>query len=113
MTAPDFRDEDPVWVRYAELIGGGHDKFYEVRIDMDDDGTFWLTKRWGRRPDAGGGQVKPEQYQSLNAAQSVGLDMLGQKILKGYREVERPHGAGLRVFREIGHDYYAEGDEAF
>jgi predicted DNA-binding WGR domain protein len=112
MNAPDFRDEDPVWVRYAELVGDGHDKFYEVRIDMDDDGTFWLTKRWGRRPDAGGGQVKPEPYQALNAAQTVGLNMLGEKLAKGYRETERPYGASQRVVKETGPDYYAD-NEAF
>ena len=39
--------------------------------------------------------------------------MLAEKLRKGYRLADRPHGAGLRVFREIGHDYYAEGDEAF
>jgi predicted DNA-binding WGR domain protein len=113
MSTPDFRDQDPVWVRYAELTGGGHDKFYELTIHLHDDGTFYVQKRWGRRPDAGGGQIKVEPYQSLNAAQTVSLNMLGEKIAKGYRETERPHGAGQRVFREVGHDFYADGDEAF
>jgi predicted DNA-binding WGR domain protein len=113
MSAPDFRNEDPVWVRYAEYTGGGSDKFYEVRIDMDEAGAFWLTKRWGRRPDAGGGQTKPEQYQSLSSAQNAGLTMFGIKLGKGYREVERPWGAGQRVRRESGPDYYAEDTEAF
>jgi predicted DNA-binding WGR domain protein len=111
-TTPDFRTEDPVWVRYAEWIGNGHDKFYEIRIDMDDAGTFWVTKRWGARPDAGGGQIKVESCISLSAAQSVSLDMLGRKLAKGYVEVERPYGAGQRVEREHGADYYAD-DEAF
>jgi len=112
-TAPDFRTEEPVWVRYAEMTRGTHDKFYEVRIDMDDAGTFWLTKRWGRRPDAGGGQTKPEPYQGLNGAQVAGLDMFREKLKKGYVECDRPYGAGLRVEHESGPDYYAEGNEAF
>jgi len=110
---PDFRAEEPVWVRYAECIGGSHDKFYEVRIDMGDDGTFYVTKRWGRRPDAGGGQIKVEPYQNMNAAQAVALNMLNEKRSKGYRETERPFGAGQRVRREYGPDYYAPDTEAF
>jgi len=112
-TTPDFRTEDPVWVRYAEWISAQHDKFYEVRIDMDENGTFWLTKRWGRRPDAGAGQIKVEACQFLNEAQDKGLTMFREKLKKGYVEVERPYGAGQRVARETGADYYVEGTEAF
>jgi hypothetical protein len=39
--------------------------------------------------------------------------MLREKLAKGYREVERPFGAGQRVRREHGPDFYAEGTEAF
>jgi predicted DNA-binding WGR domain protein len=112
MTAPDFREDEPVWVRYAEWISAAHDKFYEIRIDMDDAGAFWLTKRWGRRPDDGGGQVKPEQYQTLSAAQNQGLAKFSEKLKKGYVETARPYGASQRVVHEHGSDYYAD-DEAF
>jgi len=113
MSTPDFRDQEPVWVRYAELIGGGHDKFYEITIHLGDDGTFYVQKRWGRRPDAGGGQIKVEACQALAAAQLTAAGMLREKVRKGYVECERPYGASNKVFKESGHDYYAEGTEAF
>lgn len=109
----DFRFEDPVWVRYAEYIGGGHDKYYEVRIDMDDNGWFVLTKRWGRRPDSGAGQTKTEEYVTINTATQAALSMLAEKIRKGYRECERPWGAGNKVRRENGPDFYDENAQAF
>jgi predicted DNA-binding WGR domain protein len=113
MSTPDFRNEDPVWVRYAEMTSGGHDKFYELTIHLHDDGLFYVQKRWGRRPDAGGGQIKVEYYASLDSAQGIAIGMLREKLAKGYREVERPFGAGQRVRREHGPDFYAEGTEAF
>jgi predicted DNA-binding WGR domain protein len=112
-TTPDFRSEEPAWVKYAEMIGGGHDKFYEVRVDMDDAGLFYVTKRWGRRPDAGGGQIKVESSQSMSYAIGVADGMLAEKLRKGYMLTERPFGASQRVFREVGHDFYAEDTEAF
>jgi len=113
MSTPDFRDQEPAWVKYAEMIGGGHDKFYECRIDMGDDGLFYVTKRWGRRPDAGGGQTKSESSQSMSYAMGVANGMIAEKLRKGYRLTDRPYGAGQRVRREAGPDYYAEGNEAF
>ena len=113
MSTPDFRNEDPTWVRYAEYVGGKHDKFYEARIDMSDDGLFYLTKRWGRRPDAGGGQIKVEVYESLQHAMNTANGIIADKTAKGYSITERPWGAGQRVRRERGPDYYAEGNEAF
>jgi predicted DNA-binding WGR domain protein len=112
-TAPDFREEEPVWVRYAEWISAKHDKFYEIRIDMDETGTFWITKRWGRRPDSGGGQVKTETRQNAGQAQSMAESYFASKVGKGYTEVERPKGASQRVVKETGPDFYAEGVEAF
>jgi predicted DNA-binding WGR domain protein len=112
MTAPDFREDEPAWVRYAEWISAAHDKFYEVRVDMGDDGTFYLTKRWGRRPDSGGGQVKSEVYQSMEQAVNTASAALAGKVAKGYAEVERPYGASQRVVKETGPDYYAD-EEAF
>jgi predicted DNA-binding WGR domain protein len=111
-TAPDFREDEPVWVRYAEWVSTAHDKFYEVRVDMDEDGTFWLTKRWGRRPDSGGGQVKNEVYQSMQQAVNTATAALAGKVKKGYVECDRPLGASQRVVKETGADFYAD-DEAF
>jgi predicted DNA-binding WGR domain protein len=108
----DFRDQEPLWVKYAELIGGGHDKFYEVRIDLTDEGDYCLTKRWGRRPDTGRGQIKPEYYQSMSRAMGVADGMLADKLRKGYLQCERPYGASNQVFREVGNDYYSD-EEAF
>ena len=113
MSTPDFRNEDPVWVKYAEYVGGGSNKFYEVTIHMGDDGAFYLQKRWGARPDSGGGQIKVEPFYSLASAQAHANDIFSQKITKGYYVTERPYGAGQRVRREHGPDYYAEGNEAF
>jgi predicted DNA-binding WGR domain protein len=112
MDTPDFRDTEPVWVQYAEYIGGGSDKFYEVRIDMDDDGLFYVTKRWGRRPDSGAGQIKVESSQSMSYAMGVANGMIEEKVRKGYRVTERPYGASNKVGREYGNDYYAD-EEAF
>jgi predicted DNA-binding WGR domain protein len=113
MTAPDFREDEPDWVRYAEWISAAHDKFYEVRVDMGDDGAFYLTKRWGRRPDAGGGQTKIEVYQQMQQAVSTAAAALAGKVSKGYTECERPYGASQRVVKETGPDYYADDAEAF
>jgi predicted DNA-binding WGR domain protein len=114
MSDHDFRDQEPVWVRYAEYIGGGSDKFYEVRIDMDDNGLFYVTKRWGRRPDTGAGQIKVESSQNMSYAMGVADGMLAEKLRKGYRLTERPRGASNKVFHEQGADYYGDEDaEAF
>lgn len=113
MSTMDFRNQEPVWVRYAEYIGGGHDKYYEVRIDMADDGLFYVTKRWGRRPDSGGGQIKVESSQSMSYAMGVADGMLAEKLRGGYRMVERPLGADNKVRHEYGPDFYDEENEAF
>jgi len=118
--APDFRAEDPVWVRYLEYtgsnpdnLGGTSDKYYEARIDFHTDGLYYLTKRYGARPDSGAGSTKVESYQNLPGAQFAATEILNAKKAKGYREVERPWGAGMKVRRETGADFYAEGNEAF
>jgi predicted DNA-binding WGR domain protein len=112
MSTPDFRDQEPVWVKYAEYIGDGSDKFYEVRIDMGDDGKFYLQKRWGARPDSGAGQIKVETYTTMNAATAMANDIFRQKVRKGYFVSERPLGASNKVAKEYGKDYWTE-DEAF
>jgi len=113
MSTPDFRNEEPVWVRYAINTSPGHDKYYEVRVDMDERAMFLLTKRWGARPDSGGGQIKVEEYQTLHLATQAALGMLTEKIRKGYVETPRPDGASNKVRREYGPDYYDDGAEAF
>lgn len=109
---PDFRNDEPTWVKYAEYVGGGSNKFYEVRVDMGDDGRFYQQKRWGRRPDAGGGQIKVLSYPTLARAVGAADAMLAEKIRKGYRLTDRPKGADNRVAHEYGQDWYAD-DEAF
>lgn len=108
----DFRDQEPLWVRYAEYVGDGSNKFYEVRIDLTDEGEFCLTKRWGARPDTGRGQIKPEYYSGLALATTRANAQLEEKIAKGYQVVARPYAAGNQVFKETGPDYYSD-DEAF
>lgn len=96
----DFRDTEPLWVRYAEFIGGGHDKFYEVRVDLDDDGSFVITRRWGARPDTGVGQIKIERRHQVTQAQGVALTFFLAKVKKGYRECERPLAASGQVAQD-------------
>jgi predicted DNA-binding WGR domain protein len=96
----DFRDQEPLWVRYAEFIGSGSDKFYEVRIDLDDDGDFITTNRWGPRPDQGKGQIKTTVASSLAMAQNLALDKFRAKLRKGYTETERPLAASAQVAQD-------------
>jgi predicted DNA-binding WGR domain protein len=112
MTEQDFRNEEPAWAKYAEYIGSGSNKFYEVTIHLGDDGVFYLQKRWGARPDAGAGQIKVEPNQSLPAAIAAANDIFVQKMRKGYIVTERPQGASNQVVKEYGNDYYSD-EEAF
>jgi predicted DNA-binding WGR domain protein len=105
MDTYDFRDQDPLWVRYADWISTAHDKFYEVRIDLDDSGEFIITRRWGRRPDIGVGQIKTEARHSIEVATRVALEYFNAKIAKGYREAERPYAANSQVAQGYGDDY--------
>jgi predicted DNA-binding WGR domain protein len=100
MSNHDFRDQEPAWVRYAEYVGGGHDKFYEVRVDLADDGSFIITRRWGARPDTGVGQIKTEARHSMTQAVGTALTYFGAKIHKGYRECERPMAASRLVAQD-------------
>ena len=100
MSNHDFRDQEPVWVRYAEYVGNGSDKFYEVRIDMADSGEFVLTKRWGPRPDQGRGQIKVETFQSMSLAMGVADGQLATKLRKGYVLTERPLAASGQVTQD-------------
>src|SRR3954464_8612310 len=108
MSTMDFRNQEPVWVRYAINVAPGHDKYYEVRVDFSDEGMFILTKRWGARPDAGGGQIKVEEYQTLPGAIGVGSRRRDTEIARGCRACERPDGASNKVRREYGPDFYDE-----
>jgi predicted DNA-binding WGR domain protein len=112
-TDHDFRDDEPLWVRYAELSNAEHDKWYETRIDIADSGEYVLTKRWGRKPDTGRGQIKVEYYRAMGRAINVAETIMTSKIRKGYLGCERPYGASNQVFKEVGNDYYQEGEEAF
>ena len=99
MNGQDFRDQEPVWVKYLTYVGGNSNKFYECRVDMGDDGLFYVTKRWGRRPDDGGGQTKVESSTSMSYAMGVADGMVAEKVRKGYLFAERPARADSRVQR--------------
>jgi predicted DNA-binding WGR domain protein len=104
MSTPDFRDVTPVWVRYAELTNSLHDKFYEATIHLGEDGVFYLQKRWGRRPDAGRGQIKVEPYQVMQGAIRNAEAIISDKITKGYVVTERPYGASLPATDDFASD---------
>ena len=106
MNAQDFRDEEPVWVKYAEYVGQGSDKFYETTIHFGDDGVYYLQKRWGRNPDTGVGQIKVEPYASLQNAQAAAHGIFNEKIRKGYRIIERPYTASPLGVRLVTDDDY-------
>jgi predicted DNA-binding WGR domain protein len=109
----DFRNQEPVWVKYLINTHGDHDKYYECRIDMTDEGEFVLTKRWGRRPDSGGGQIKTEYFQSMARAMGAADAQINNKVRGGYSPIDRPDSADNKVRREYGPDYYDEDAEAF
>lgn len=97
----DVRDTLPVWVRYAEYIRGTSDKYYELRIDMLDDGRFQMTARWGRRPDQGVGQTKVYDVVKNMAIATQHANALYQaKLAKGYRVADRPFAADRGVARD-------------
>ena len=100
MSTPDFRNEEPVWTKYLVYVDSRSDKFYEARVDMGDDGTFYLTKRWGRNPDTGDGQIKVESYGRAIAATSNAEEIIRTKIAKGYRYTVRPYAASSNVSRD-------------
>lgn len=105
----DFRDQPPAWSRYAINTSPGHDKYYETRIDMADDGTFVLTKRWGRRPDTGKGQTKVELFQSMSTAMGVADAQLANKLRGGYDLTERPASADGQVEVETVSHWMPDG----
>lgn len=86
---------DPTWFRYAVFIGtntegGESNKFYEVSIELLDDGRFLLRKRWGARPDfLTSGQTKDQHFINMRQALRDANQIFQSKIDKGYREVER------------------------
>ena len=97
MSTPDFRDEIPVWVEYLTWVNDKHDKYYEVRIDLGDDGLYYVTKRWGRRPDKGDGQTQVSSSLSMDNATSRANAKVAEKVAKGYRNAPRPGLANSHV----------------
>jgi predicted DNA-binding WGR domain protein len=80
----------PLWFRYCIMRGGGHDKFYEVRVDLDESGQWVLTKRWGRRPDhLTNGQRQVKVYRNMEVAIRDANEVYQSKIGKGYWPTER------------------------
>lgn len=96
-TDHDFRDQEPVWVKYLILSNHEHNKYYEVRIDLADSGLFVLTKRWGARPDVGRGQIKVESSQSMSYLRGLADAQINNKTRKGYWYTTRPASADSRV----------------
>jgi len=93
----DFTDRSPSMALYAENTVGNHDKFYEARVDLGDDGRYYLTKRWGRNPSQRrGGQVKQESYPTMTAATGACHKIFNKKLEEGYVDRPWPHGQ-LRV----------------
>ena len=105
----DFRNTEPIWVRYAEFIDSKSNKFYECRVDLDDDGSFVITRRWGARPDSGVGQIKAERRHSDLQARGTATTYFTAKLAKGYVECERPAGASIPVAK----DYDLDEDEDY
>lgn len=108
MSHINFRDSIPVWVRYAVLIDPRSDKYYEVRVDITDQGGFAVTKRWGRRPDLGIGQTLQEIWPTSQAARAAANAIFAQKITRGYCVSERPEAVTSGLVRES----WGEDDEA-
>lgn len=101
MSNYDFRDQEPIWVRYAEKIDHRSNKYYEVRVDLADDGNFVVTRRWGARPDLGKGQIKTEAYARQQTAQATANNYLSAKISRGYDvRHERPLSASGLVTQD-------------
>jgi predicted DNA-binding WGR domain protein len=112
VSTQDFRNEEPVWAKYAVYQSDGSDKFYETTIHFGDDGVYYLQKRWGRRPDTGAGQIRVEPYHTLSGAQHGADAIFREKLSKGYWITERPAGANNKVAKEYGNDYYSD-EQAF
>lgn len=92
--AIDVKQLVPAWVGYADYVGGGSDKFYEVRVDEDTPGNWLVTKRFGRNPDDGtGGQVHQERHVNRQAAEANAVKVYDSKLGKGYDPRPWPHGA--------------------
>lgn len=105
MDEVDVRDTKPVWVKYAEYIGGGSDKYYELRVDLTDAGVFQMTARWGRRPDVGTGQTKVyDVVRSMGSATAHAEALFREKIKKGYCVADRPAAADRRVPKDVYDD---------
>lgn len=91
--AIDVTDRVPAWVSYAEYVGGGSDKFYEIRVD-EGVNSWLLTKRYGARPDSRtNGQTRQESFPTQAAAEAEARKVFESKTNKGYDPCPWPHGA--------------------
>lgn len=102
----DVRDTTPEWCRYLVMVDGtnGHDKYYEVRIDLNDEAEFVLTRRWGRRPDKGRGQIGVEYFTDMDRAIRTAEVQVREKERKGYLAMARPTAADSQVVDDIDDD---------
>lgn len=73
---------DAQWTRYFELIGGGSRKFWEITLAGDR-----YSVRFGRLGTEGQERIKT--YASPELAEEQALEILHQKVAKGYEEKPR------------------------
>lgn len=87
-------DRQPAMVTYATYVdpAANSDKFYEVRVDRQDDGQWRMTKRYGRNPDTKGGQTRPTVHPTEAAARDTARAAMNSKISEGYEPSPWPHG---------------------
>lgn len=80
----------PVWVRYA-INTTTRNAYYEVRIELNDDGRYLLVKRWGPLPDTlKGGNHKAQPYVNQHQAVAAANEAFNAKIRGEYWEADRP-----------------------
>jgi predicted DNA-binding WGR domain protein/8-oxo-dGTP pyrophosphatase MutT (NUDIX family) len=62
----------------------GHNKFYSVSVAANGDvnGTFTMTRKWGKIGTAG--QTKTEVFPTQNKAVNAAMMLVGEKLGKGY-----------------------------
>lgn len=81
----------PVWYRYLTNTIS-RNAYYEVRIELNDDGRYLMIKRWGPLPDRlDNGQTRVQPYVDGQKAIRAANEIVHGKLQGDYREAERPH----------------------
>jgi hypothetical protein len=80
----------PMWVRYA-VNTTSRNAYYEVRIDLLDDGRYIMTKRYGPLPDnLDNGTARTQPYVNMSQAIAAANEAMNAKLRGDYYEDERP-----------------------